>query len=76
MTKKVAYHTKVRLSTPRAVQRLLQRTINQVLDDSMPQDKARTIGYLARCMMDNFDKALFEERIAALEARTGEGEPS
>lgn len=66
------YKNKIRLETPRGVQRLLARMINQLNDGSMKENTARTIGYLAGVLLKSFEVAEFEERISKLEGALDE----
>lgn len=53
----------IRLNNPQQIQRLLNRTINQLLADEIEEGKARCIGYLASILLkanevENIDKRL------------------
>jgi len=73
--KTVIYHNKIRLNTPHAVQKLLARTLNLLMDEEscMPANKARVIGYLCNIMISSFDVTDFEERLTALETKNING---
>ena len=57
----------IRLSNPSAVRRLLQRTINQLLNDEIQTDKARTIGYLGSIILKAMEVEDLEVRMTELE---------
>lgn len=65
------YKNKIRLENPRAVQRLLARTINALHDNDIEEGKARTIGYLANIMLRAFETVELEDRLKALEEGRG-----
>ena len=69
--KTVIYHNKIRLNTPHAVQKVLGRTINILLDNEQcfPVNKAHTIGYLCNIMLSSFQAVDFENRLKALEVK-------
>lgn len=70
------YKNDIRLNNPRAVQRLLARTINALNKGRMTESRARAIGYLAQILLKGFEVVDFEERLAKLEeiANGGRGE--
>ena len=64
----------IRLTDPEAVRRLLARTVNELLGDTVSPDKGRAIGYLCRGLLECFEFSLFERRITALENHLNETE--
>ena len=62
----------IRLTDPEAVRRLLARTVNELLGDTMSPDKGRAVGYLCRGLLECFEFSLFERRITALEKHLDE----
>lgn len=69
MSKKVTrlYKNNVRINDADGVRRLLQRTINALLDDEISESKARAIGYLCNIMLKAFEVGELEERLTELE---------
>ena len=61
------YKNKIRLENPRAVQRLLARTINLLNDDQIDESKARAVGYLSNILLKSMEIVELEQRIAELE---------
>lgn len=57
----------IRLNNPLQVKRLLNRTINQLLNDEITTDKARTIGYLASVLLKASEVEELDARMAAIE---------
>jgi len=66
------YKNKIRLNSIESVNRLLQRIVNQVIDDEMTVEKARAIGYLLRAMTENFVTLDVEKRLTLLENQLNE----
>ena len=69
MSKKVTrlYKNNVRINDADGVRRLLQRTINALLDDEISESKARAIGYLCNITLKSLEVGELEERITELE---------
>ncbi len=61
--KKKLYKTNIRVNDIRGVNRLLQRTINGLIQDEITENKARTIGYLANIMIKGFEVQTLETDI-------------
>ena len=62
------YRNSIRLENPRAVQRLLARTINLLNDNLINEGKAKAIGYLSNILLNSFETVNLEKRIEELEA--------
>ncbi len=69
MSKKVTrlYKNNVRINDADGVRRLLQRTINALLDDEITEGKARAIGYLCNITLKSLEVGELDERITELE---------
>jgi len=69
--KTIIYRNKIRLNNPHAVQKVLARTINILLDSEQcfPVNKAHTVGYLCNIMLSSFEVVDFENRLKALEKK-------
>lgn len=63
----------IRLRTVFDLNRLLARTINQVLRDEISEGKAGKIGYLSNVMLKSFEMTELEQRIQKLEEQTKGG---
>ena len=59
----------VKLKSIYDVSRLLSKTINQVLRDEMPGEKAGKIGYLSNILIRALEQSQLEKRIEALERK-------
>jgi len=57
----------VRLTNSSAVRRLLNRSVNLLLNDEIQTDKARTIGYLCSILLKAMEVEDLEARMAELE---------
>lgn len=66
------YKNKIRLNSPRDVQKLLARTINLLNDDQISESKARTIGYIAEKLNKSFETVDLQKRLDALEEQLKE----
>jgi hypothetical protein len=63
----------VRLNKPQDVRRLLQRVINQLMDDrEMTNDKARVIATLSNTILKSMELGELEERLTAIEEKVKE----
>ena len=68
MSEKVKmYQNKIRVDSPQAVQRLLGRTINLLLDDQISTEKSKAIGYLSNILLSCFQTVDMEQRLTELE---------
>jgi len=63
---------KIRMDNPRAVQRLLNRTINQLLADEIDCEKARVLGYLCSVLLKANEVEELDDRMSAIEQRLEE----
>jgi len=63
---------KIRMDNPRAVQRLLNRTINQLLADEIDCEKARVLGYLCSVLLKANEVEELDDRMSAIELRLEE----
>ena len=61
------YQNSIRLNSPRAVHRLLARSVNMLIQDQLSEGKARAIGYLASVMMKGLEVLDIEKRLTELE---------
>ena len=59
----------VRLKTVHDVNRLLAKTINQLLRDEMTESKASKVGYLCSIMVRAIETTELEQKLAELEAK-------
>ena len=57
----------IRLGNPQSVRRLVQRTINQLLNGEIENDKARVIGYLCTVLLRSQEQEEMADRMTALE---------
>jgi len=57
----------VRLNNARSIKTLLNRTINQLLNDEIQVDKARCIGYLGSVLIKSLEVEDMSERMDLLE---------
>ena len=62
----------IRLNNPSQVKRLLNRTINQLLNDEIETDKARCIGYLGSILLKATEVEEMELRLTELEGKLKE----
>ena len=63
-----SYHSPIQLSSPQDVQKLLNITINSLLQGKMPSNNpANSIAYLSRCWLDAYEKGEVIERLNNLE---------
>ncbi|QGT99298.1 hypothetical protein SYNTR_0705 [Candidatus Syntrophocurvum alkaliphilum] len=58
----------IRLNNPSHVRRLLNRTINQLLNDEIEESKSRAIGYLSQILLKSMEVEDLAKRIEELEA--------
>jgi hypothetical protein len=58
----------IRLNNPRAVSRLLNRTINQLMADEISEGKARTLGYLCSVLLKAAEVEDLDQRMTELES--------
>lgn len=61
------YKTKLRLNSIKSVNQLLGRTINSLIDETIEEDEARAIGYLANILIKGLEKSDLESRLEELE---------
>lgn len=66
MMKKM-YKNDIRLNSVSGVNRLIQRTINALIQDEISENKARTLGYLANIAIKGLEAGELEERIIKIE---------
>lgn len=59
--------SKLRLNSIKSVNQLLARTINSLIDQSIDEEEARAIGYLANILIKGLEKSDLETRLEALE---------
>lgn len=64
----------IRLSDIRDIKKLLSKLINERYRDEVDSFKARDIGYLAKCLLEAYEKSELEERLAELEKKLMEKE--
>jgi hypothetical protein len=57
----------IRLNNPSQVKRLINRTINQLLNNEIETDKARCIGYLGSILLKATEVEEMELRLVSLE---------
>ena len=57
----------IRLNNPSQVKRLINRTINQLLNNEIETDKARCIGYLGSILLKATEVEEMETRLVSLE---------
>lgn len=67
MEEKKLYKTEIRLNKASAVNKLLARTINGLIQGEIPEGQARAIGYLAGALLKSFETTELQQRIEALE---------
>jgi len=60
----------IRLQNPQQCRRLLNRTINDLLNEDIDTDRARCIGYLTSILLKSIEVEDLENRIQALEEKT------
>lgn len=61
------YKNFIRVNTVSGVNKLLQRTINALIQDEITESKARTLGYLANIMLKGLEVGQLEERLNKIE---------
>ena len=66
---KGAFGSKVRLKTPTDVQSFLGHVINDVWTGKVPVKVGSSMGFLARCWLDVYEKADLETRVVSLEQK-------
>lgn len=59
----------IRLNNPQMVKRLVNRTINQLLNDEIETDKARVVGYLCSILLKANESEGMEVRLVSLEKK-------
>lgn len=59
--------TKLRLNNIKSVNNLLARTINSLIDETIGEEEARAIGYLANILIKGLEKSDLENRLEELE---------
>jgi len=57
----------IRLNNPRQVKRLLNRTINQLLNGTIEVEKARCIGYLGSILLKAIEVEELDDRLTEIE---------
>ena len=57
----------IRLNKPVDVRRLISRTINELREDTLSENKARAIGYLCNCLLKAMETTELAERLEKLE---------
>lgn len=63
-----AYHPPLQLSSPSDVRKLLNITINSILEGKMPSNNpANSIAYLSRCWLDAYEKERNSEPLNDIE---------
>jgi hypothetical protein len=63
----------IRLNNPQQVKRLLNRTINDLLQDKIGTDKARCLGYLSTVLLKAVEIEDFGKRLEELEKQINGG---
>jgi hypothetical protein len=67
------YGEAIKIETPQDIKVLLGLVIKGVWEGRIPAGQpANTIGFLARCFLDAYEKSELEERLLNLEKRIGE----
>lgn len=59
--------SRLRLNSTSSVNRLLARTINSLIDETISESNARAIGYLAGVLLKGLTQGDLEERLESLE---------
>ena len=62
----------VKLQSSWDVSRLLARTINQLLREEIPEQRAAKIGYLSNILLRALEQSDLEKRVETLEAKLTE----
>lgn len=61
----------IRLKTPRDVSRFISGLINQVNRDEIDSEKARTLGYLAKILLESLEKTELQTEIEKIKEKLG-----
>ena len=66
----------VRLKTPRDVTRFVSNLINRINRDEINSETARTLGYLAKILLESLEKTELQAEIEKLKEKLGLDESS